>query len=97
MNDQFDKFLAKLKADKTPEEFEAYLTDILKFGSAHLYTTLMTELTDEDIAAIENISDDEKATEELKKRFQLRTGFTVEEFTEKVQEAISSGYLQNHP
>lgn len=91
--DIFKKFIDKIKAEKSPEEADKFFTDLLKFSASELYFAIMSELTDEDLQAIEQIPDDKLAEEEINKRFKDRTQMTPEEFVSKLRDQISKETL----
>ncbi|PIR07734.1 hypothetical protein COV53_06710 [Candidatus Gottesmanbacteria bacterium CG11_big_fil_rev_8_21_14_0_20_37_11] len=92
-DDLYQAFIDKLKKEKSGEEAGKFLADLFKFSSANLYYTIMTNLWDEDIDAINKITDDKKADEELKIRFKMRTGVTPQEFVIQLRDKVSQGYL----
>lgn len=92
-DDVFDAFLDKLKKDKTPEEAAEFVANLMKFQAAELYLTMLSQLTDEDLDAVEKIPDDKEAEEEIKKRFQMRVGMSPLEFANKLRDKVASGYL----
>lgn len=91
--DIFKKFIDKIKAEKTPEEAEKFLMDLTKFSAAELYFAIMSELSEDDMQAVEQITDDALAQEEIKKRFQQKTQMAPEEFIAKLRDRISAEYL----
>lgn len=95
--DIFKKFIDRIKTEKTPEEAEKFFTDLLKFSAAELYFAIMSELSEEDIQAVEQITDDALAEEEIKKRFKDKTQMTPEEFIAKLRDRISAEYLNPSP
>lgn len=92
-DDLYKEFIEKLKKDKTKEEAGEFLANLLKFGAAELYYAIMLFLTDQDAEDIEKIDDEEKAKEEVKTRFKLRTGMTPEEFVRNLRDRIAKNYL----
>ncbi|MCL4397878.1 hypothetical protein M1403_02510 [Patescibacteria group bacterium] len=92
-DDIFQKFIDKVKADKNPEEAEKFFQDFLNFSAAELYVVIMSQMTEEDMQAIEKISDDALAEEEIKKRFKDHTQMTPEEFLIKLRDRVSQQYL----
>lgn len=93
-NDLYQKFITKLKAEKDPEEIKKFLNDLNNFGATELYFAVMSQLTEEDLQAIDGIKDDTVAQEEIKKRFKDRTGITPEDFISQLRARIAQEYLQ---
>lgn len=89
----FIEFIDKLKKDKTDEEVGEFLANLMKFGATELYLTMITQLKEEDFEALDKITEEEKALQEVKDRFKLRTGYTPEEFVVKLRDKIAQGYL----
>lgn len=90
----FSDWLAKLKAEgKTDEEVGQLLAGVAKLSALDVYAALMTSLTEEDMKTVEAITDDEAAKKKMEELFKLRSGMTVDEMVEKVQEGFAKGYL----
>lgn len=90
----FTNWLAKLKAEgKTDEEVGQLLAGVAKLSALDVYAALMTSLTEEDMKTVEAITDDEAAKKKMEELFKLRSGMTVDEMVEKVQEGFVEGYL----
>ncbi len=92
-DDLYLGFIDKLKAEKSEEEVGQFIAAAMKFSAAQLYMALFYFLTDEDLTAIEQITDTKGQEEEIRKRFQDRTGVTIEGFVEKLRDTISKNYL----
>ena len=97
MSDQstiFTDWLAKLKAEgKTDEEVGQLLAGVAKLSALDVYAALMTSLTEEDMKEVEAIADDEAAKKRMEELFQQRTGMTVDEMVQKVQNGFAEGYI----
>ena len=89
------KFLTKLKQDKTPQEMQKFLEDLAKFSATELYLLMMSVLTEKDLQQIEKIEDEKLAQEEAIYLFRLRTGITPNEFIIKLSDSFAKEYLQN--
>ncbi len=92
-HDLYLEFLQKLKKDKTEEEIAEFLSGLMKFGSAQLMTALFYFLTVEDMEEVEKIKDEKLQEEEIKKRFQMRTGVTTLEFLQNLRDTVAKHYL----
>ena len=95
MDDIYKQFIDKLIKDKGETEAKKFLTSLAEYGAEHLYITMLTTLSEEDMQAIENISDEKEAEAEAIKRFQAKTGKTPEEFLKGLQQVYAASYL--HP
>lgn len=90
----FSNWLAKLKAEgKTDEEVGQLLAGVAKLSALDVYAALMTSLTEEDMKEVEAIAGDEAAKKRMEELFKLRSGMTVDEMVEKVQEGFARGYI----
>lgn len=92
-DDLYIEFLNKLKADKKPEEIADFLSGAMKFGAAQLYAAMFYFLEVEDLQVLDAITDEKKRDEELKVRFQNRTGVTPSEFMNNLRDTIAKNYL----
>lgn len=92
-DDLYLEFLEKLKKDKSVEELAEYIAGLMKYGAAELYAAMFYFLEEEDLDAIEKITTDKEQEEEIKKRFQQRSGVTPGEFINNLRDAISKNFL----
>lgn len=70
------------------------LAGVAKLSALDVYAALMTSLTEEDMKEVEQIGDDEQAKKRMEELFKLRSGMTVDEMVEKVQENFAKGYMK---
>lgn len=90
----FADWLKRLKDEgKTDEEIGQLLAGVAKLSALDVYAALMTSLTEEDMKEVEAIADDEAAKKKMEELFKLRSGMTVDEMVQKVQEGFAEGYL----
>ncbi len=92
-DDIYQEFIEKLKKDKTEQEAAKFVAGLLQIGSIELYTTMVYFLQDEDVKAINDEPDDEKAKVLIREKFKLRTGMTPEEFMTGLRDSFAKGYL----
>jgi hypothetical protein len=89
----YAEFLEKLKKDKSKQEFEKFIADLVKFGSTALYTTIQANLSEQDMEEIEKIDDEIQAQIEVEKRFMAKTGKTPTLFMEELRDEIAKNYM----
>lgn len=89
MDNIFQKFIDKLKNERSEEEFNDFITNLINISSSELYWMMLSQLTDEDLKTIENITDDDEANKKIDELFQLRTNMTPEEFIKGLIDAIA--------
>lgn len=78
------------------EQVSQFLLELTKTNFARLYTTSMTVFTEEDMQAIEACPDQESANEKIKMLYNLRTGRSSAEETEKFLEDFATGFLAEY-
>jgi hypothetical protein len=81
-------FIAEMKKEKSQEEYNIFVQDLVNFGATALYTAIVANLTDEYLDELEKIEDDTQAEEEMKRRFIMRTGYTPEKFMQELHQEI---------
>lgn len=90
----FNDYLKKLREEKSEEEVEKFLLNLTQLSSAEVYAAMLSQLTEEDLTALDDITNEADAMEEINKRFQMRTGKTPKEFAIGLRDAISKGLLE---
>lgn len=80
-----EKFIFRLKQEKTLEEIEKYVDNLAEYDLVEVYFLMLCFLKEEDLLVIERISDERVLEQELDRRFKLRTGFTPREFIENIK------------
>jgi len=70
------------------------LAGVAKLSALDVYAALMTSLTEEDMKEVEAIGDDEAAKKRMEELFRERSGMTVDEMVQKVQEGFAEGYIK---
>jgi len=91
----FSDWLKRLKDEgKTDEEIGQMLAGVAKLSALDVYAALMTSLTEEDMKEVEAIADDGAAKKRMEELFRERSGMTVDEMVQKVQEGFAEGYIK---
>ena len=80
----------------TDEQVSQFLTELTKSAFARIYTTGMASFTEEDMQAIEACPDQESANEKIKILYNLRTGRSAAEDTQKFLDDFAQGFLAEY-
>lgn len=92
-DDLYLEFIKKLQENMSPDEAANYLAESLKAGASFLYSAIIYYLEEEDLDAVESLTDEKEQEEEMKKRFTMRTGMTPQEFVDNIRDAIAKNYM----
>ncbi|EKE03838.1 MAG: hypothetical protein ACD_20C00144G0003 [uncultured bacterium] len=80
----------------TDEQVSEFLTELTKSAFARIYTVGMASFNEEDMQAIEACSDQNAANEMIKKLYNLRTGRSATEETQKFLDDFATGFLAEY-
>ena len=77
----------------TDEQISLFLTELTKTSFARIYTAGIVNFTEEDMQAIEACPDQESSNEKIKMLYNLRTGRSAAEETQKFFDDFATGFL----
>jgi len=80
----------------TDEQIIEFIENLMKQCYADLYTSAMEEFTDEDLAAIEAISDDEESKKKIKEIYIARFGKDPDVVIQDNLEAFVNGFAEEY-
>lgn len=69
-----------------------YYTNSAEMAGALTYLALTTELSEEDMAAVEAMGDDVQAETEMRRLFQLRTGKSIDDYLADLHDVLLETY-----
>ena len=88
-NSPLIKIIDQIRQQKGDQEAAKLIEAISAHNATALYSTIMLFLTDDDLKEIDQASNEETAFKLIRQRFHQRTGITVDQFLDQLNEFIS--------
>lgn len=94
---KMDQVVQALKTKgATDEQIAQVVAEVTKTVMAKMYSDAALTLSEEDLKAIENASDQEGANYEIRERFSEKTGQSVDEVMAKYLDLFADKFLEDY-